>query len=96
MSSGVSDIMVLRGNKDRNISSQIKLLISGLGPYREMFDLSNPVQVTDRDVQNAEEVNTDGTANIRVLKERFANSQQYISGHHFTIESLSAPGKFHD
>ena len=67
------------GNEDKNMSSQIKLLVSGFGPYKELFYLDIPGQVTDRDTQSAEELNADDTTNIRVLKDMFLKLQRKFS-----------------
>ena len=78
------------GNTDKNMCSQIQLLVTGQGRYRELYDFEEAGNVTDRDTQQS----SGGTGGeLLVLKTRFSLSNHWVAGVHFNVYSLSAPTK---
>lgn len=78
------------GNEEKNICSQIQLLVTGQGRYGDLYDTEEVGQVTNRDTQQS---SADTGGELLVLKSRFSWSNKWIAGVHFTVESLSAPTK---
>ena len=79
------------GHDEKNISSQIKLLVSGHYKYRKLFNIelsSNIVTNRDADISN-EDTNDE----ILVLKHIYANEKRYVAGEDLTVQLLSAPTK---
>ena len=78
------------GNEEKNISSQIKLVLDGHGRYSELYDKEAPPTITDRNTQNA---SGNDDCNILVLKARFNEGNRFVAGTNFNIATLSAPTK---
>ena len=84
------------GNEEKNIISQIHLLVNGTGRYAHMYNTETTI-VTDRDT-DSNEVNTPNTCKL-VLKPLFSNSAlltsttNFISKFHYDETVLSCPHK---
>ena len=82
------------GNKDRNISSQVDLLLQGHRYYSLLYDIKSKGQVTDRDANVNQNPTPDNNHTEFVIKEHFGgNGSCFVKGKHFNKESLVAPTK---
>ena len=81
------------GNNDKNIVSQIQMLLCGGGVYENLYTRENPCTITDRNTGTDDTVNTNDAGVILVLKSRYSNNKRYVAGINFTIDSLSSPTK---
>ena len=76
-----------------DITSQAELLVRGQGSYKHLFDIVPAEQVTNRNTEQHENVNIDDSGHALVLKTSYSNGDQYISGEHFSVKSISVPMK---
>ena len=80
------------GNEDRNISSQVDLLLQGHRYYSLLYDIKSKGQVTDRDTDVSQDPTADDNNTEFVIEEHFGGSGScFIKGKHFTKQSLVAP-----
>jgi len=84
------------GNLDRNIISQVDLLLKGHGNYDRIFDREfNMVTDLNQDRANAD-VSSQNSMLSLVIKDYFTTFDEinrYVSGKHFTKETICAPSK---
>ena len=81
------------GNDEKNISSQIELLLQGHGDYSRIYD--EEVTIVTNPNATVDEVSSNKS---RILKSIFCTSSdktnmRFVSGTHFNKMSLSAPTK---
>ena len=83
------------GNEDKNMSSQIGLLMEGRGVYCNLYvEIPNTTQITDKNHQSPPNKIASGAKPSLMLHSRFCHDGcQYIVGKHFNIQTLSSPAK---
>ena len=82
------------GNEDRNITSQIELLLQGDRYYSLLYNIESSGQVTDIDTDISQDPTRDDNGTIFVIKEHYAGSgSRFVRDKHFTKASVVAPTK---
>ena len=77
------------GNEEKNIISQIGLLMKGRGVYSNLFTMTNVTPVTDKNIQNIPTEIEDRGSRVFALHSRFCHDgRQYIAGKHFTAITI--------
>ena len=82
------------GNTEKNIISQVSLLLKGHKVYKCLYDTEEGEQVTDRDSSVPADIANDDDGKLFILKKRYSGgASTYVRGVHFNTESLSCPTK---
>ena len=82
------------GNEDRNITSQIELLLQGDRHYSLLYNIESSGQVTDIDADISQDPTRDDNGTVFVIKEHYAGSgSRFVPGKYFTKETVVAPTK---
>ena len=84
------------GNLDRNVISQVDLLLKGHGNYNRIFDREFNM-ITDLNQDRAtSDVSSQNAMLSLVIKDYFTSVNEknwYVSGKHFTKNTICAPSK---
>uniref|UniRef100_A0A6U5L0F0 Uncharacterized protein n=1 Tax=Corethron hystrix TaxID=216773 RepID=A0A6U5L0F0_9STRA len=82
------------GAPEKNIVSQMDLLLSGHRFYNRLFTIELSSNVTDRNVAAIPSSQNSADGSLFYLKNRYCTAKaRFLRGKHFTKESLSSPTK---